>query len=116
MAVDDLPLKNLMRAVVGFRAEPAPLPFDTLEETRMSLLDRIAEWPAQDYEQWLAGQRRLLGCMTALRFGDDAADRIAVLLEDIADPDRIAKTGRLILFCGAGEELIARIEELQAAA
>ena len=87
VAVDDLPLRNLMRAVVGFEQSRTPAdlarePGDsefgrafaswvlrmanrmgggdvtplaaTLEEARMSLVDRVAQWP----EQWRQERRR----------------------------------------------------------
>lgn len=57
--------------------------------------------------------RATLVCRQArLKFGADTAERLAELLEDIADPERIARIGDRIIQCESGGELLARAGEV----
>ena len=163
VAVDDLPLRNLMRAVVGFEQSRTPAdlaravdalqrllrePGDselghafaswvlrmanrmgggdatplaaTLEEARMSLVERVAQWPEQwrqegrreGLAQGFARQRTLLGRLAALRFGAEVADRVAALLTGIADQDSLDVAAELISSAETGAELTSRLAEI----
>ena len=160
VAVDDLPLRNLMRAVVGFEQSRTPTdlagavdalrgllrePGDselgrafaswvlrmanrmgggdatplagTLEEARMSLVERVAQWPEQwrqegrqegrreGLAQGFARQRILLVRLAALRFGSNVADRVAELLTGIADQESLDAAAELISSAETGAEL-----------
>ena len=56
-----------------------------------------------------AAERALLCRQAARKFDDDTAQRLAVLLEQTADPDRLAQVGVLILECATGAELLDRV-------
>ena len=167
VAVDDLPLRNLMRAVVGFEQSRTPTdlaravdalqrllrePGDgelgrafaswvlqmanrmgdgdatplagTLEEARMSLVERVAQWPEQwrqegrqegrreGLAQGFARQRILLGRLAALRFGDEVADRVAALLTGIADQESLDAAAESISSAETGTELTDRLAEI----
>ncbi len=167
VAVDDLPLSNLMRAVVGFEQSRTPAdlaravdalqrllrePGDgelrrafaswvlqmanrmgdgdatplagTLEEARMSLVERVAQWPEQwrqegrqegrreGLAQGFARQRTLLGRLAALRFGDEVADRVAALLTGIADQELLDAAAESISSAETGTELTNRLAEI----
>ena len=170
VAVDDLPLRNLMRAVVGFEQSRSPAdlatvvdrlrdwlrePADTelgrafadwllrlaarmqpddaaglprtgtLEETRMTLLERVAQWP----EQWLEQGRRegaeqgrregaereraLLCHQAGLRFGSEVAERVEPLLAHIGDAERFTVAAELIVSAPTSAELIERLAALR---
>ena len=77
----------------------------TLEDARMTLVERAAEWPkqwlregrkqglAEGREQGVDQQRALLCRMAAARFGAETAGRLGDVLAPIADPDRLAEIG-----------------------
>ena len=55
---------------------------------------------------------RALVCRQArLKFGAGTAERLAGLLEGIADPEQIARIGDRIIECETGEELLALARE-----
>ena len=88
----------------------------TLEEAQMTLEERVAQWPKQwfreGFEQGLAHERTLLRRQAASRFGAETAQLLAELLEGIADPERLADTGDLILHCDTGDALLAGVRAL----
>ena len=90
----------------------APPPVRTLEEARMTLVERVAEWPKQwvreGIEQGLAQQRALLRRQAAARFGEDTAERLAEALARVTDPERLAEVGEWLVRCDTGAELLAR--------
>ena len=170
MAEDDLPSRNLLRAVAALersrsfedvlrvrealqlwlrdpraaelqrafvdwmrqiaeRMAPAGAvvpPVRTLEEMKMSVVERAAEWPKQwlreGREQGLAegreqgieqgvGQQRALLCrMAAARFGADTAARLADVLAPIADPERLAEIGEWLGSCDTADGFLARLD------
>ena len=116
---------------------PAPAgaaspPMRTLEELKMTLEERVAEWPKQwlqegieqgvrqgieqgvkqGIEQGLTHQRALLRRQAALRFGEEAAERAAPALARIADPEGLAAAGEWIVRADSGDELVARLTQL----
>ncbi len=84
-------------------------PIRTLEELKMTLVERVAEWP----KQWLQ-ERALLRRQAALRFGEETAARAAPVLERIANPEGLAAAGDWIVRADAGDELVARLMQLAA--
>jgi hypothetical protein len=89
-------------------------PVRTLEDVRMTLVERAAEWPKQwlreGLEQGLEQQRALLCRQAAARFGDDTAARLADVLAPIADPERLAEVGDWLVRCDTAAEFLARVD------
>ena len=101
--------------------EGAPLPLmRTLEEVRMTLEERVAEWPKQWFregveqgrEQGLAQQRALLFRLATTRFGAETAERLSEALARLADPERLAEAGEWLVRCDTGTELLTRVTAL----
>ena len=92
-------------------------PAVTLEDLKMTLEERVSEWPKQwrqegleqGREEGLEQQRALLRRLAAARFGDPTAERLAPALARIADPNRIAEIGDWLVRCDTGPEFLARI-------
>lgn len=92
-------------------------PMRTIEEVRMTLEERVAEWPKQWFregveqgrEQGLAQQRVLLGRLATTRFGPETAERLSEVLARVADPERLAEAGEWLVRCTTGAELLARV-------
>ena len=98
----------------------------TLEDAKMTLVERVAQWP----EQWLregreegreqgliegrergADQQRVLLCrIAAARFGAAAAVRLAEVLAPIADPERMAEIGEWLGRCNTAAEFLACLD------
>ena len=57
------------------------------------------------------GGRDLVCRQARLKFGTRTAERLARLLDDITDPEAIARIGDRIIQCETGEELLARARE-----
>jgi hypothetical protein len=107
-------------------------PVQTLEELKMTLVERVAEWPKQwlqegieqgvkqgieqgvkqGLERGLAQQRALLRRQAALRFGAATASRVSRAVERIADPEGLAVAGDWIVRAADGDELVARLTRL----
>ena len=99
-------------------------PVRTLEELKMTLVERAAEWPKQwlqegikqgveqGIEQALAHERALLCRQAALRFGTEAAAPVSEAVERIADPEGLAAAGEWIVRADSGDELVARLTQL----
>ena len=109
-------------------------PVRTLEEMRMSVVERAAEWPKQwlregreqglaegreqgvaegreqGIEQGVDQQRALLCRQAAARFGAETAGRLGDVLAPIADPDRLAEIGDCLVRCATGAEFLARLD------
>ena len=89
----------------------------SLEEVRMTLEERVAEWPKPYIRQGreegislgIAHERRLLRCQAAARFGAATADRVARALAAEADPERLEVIGEAIVRCATGDELLREI-------
>ena len=91
----------------------------SLEEVRMTLAERVAEWPKPyirqgreegigiGREEGIAHERQLLRRQAAARFGAPTADRLADVLADESDPERLAELGEAIVRCATGDELLA---------
>ena len=66
-------------------------------------------------EQARAEERARLCRLAALRFDDDTARRLAVLLEQAAGPERLEQAGPAIFECKTAGELLARVAGQDAA-
>ena len=134
----DAALRRVFRDWVRQSAERlapagAELPrVQTLEELKMTLVERVAEWPKQwlqegieqgvkqgleqgvkqGLEQGLAHERALLRRQAALRFGAETASRVSRAVERIADPESLASAGDWIVRADTGDELVARLTQL----
>ena len=94
-------------------------PAVTLEDFKMTLEERVSEWPRQwrqegleqGIAQGLEQQRALLRRLAAARFGDQTAERLAPVLARIADPNRIAEIGDWLVRCDTGTQFLARIAD-----
>ena len=105
-------------------AEPAPV--RTLEGVRMTLEERVAEWPKQWFregheqgvregieqgiEQGLEHERALLRRLVASRFGAETAERLSGVLARIPDPEGLAEVGEWLVRCETGREFLARVD------
>ena len=96
-------------------ADAALPPMRTLEDVRMTLVERVSEWPAEwqrkGREQGLEHERALLQRMAAARFGAGVAERLAEVLARIADPDRLVEVGDWLVRCETGDDFLARVVE-----
>ena len=106
----------------GFVADDAALPaVRTLEGVRMTLVERVAEWPKQWFregheqgvregiEQGLEHERALLRRLAVSRFGAETAERVSGVLAGIADPEGLAEVGEWLVRCETGDEFLARV-------
>ena len=92
-------------------------PVQTLEDLRMTVVERAAEWPKQWFregmeqgiERGLAHERALLRRQAASRFGEDTAERLAEVLAGVREPERLADVGERLVRCDSGAELIAEV-------
>ena len=101
----------------------------TLEDVRMTLVERVSEWPKQwmregreqgrkeGLEQGMqegldrgrAEERELLRRQAALRFGAGTAAHLSQALAGVTDPARLAEVGEWLVVCDTREELVARL-------
>ena len=102
----------------------------TLEDMRMTVVERVSEWPKQwvregreqgmreglrqGIEQGRAEERALLRRMTASRFGAEAAERLSAVLAGIADAERLCEIGEWLVCCSTAEEFLVRVNSLRA--
>ena len=92
------------------RSVTGPLP--RLEEVRAMLAETVQEWTAEWVEQGVQqGQRVLLCQLAARKFDARTGERLAALLEDVADSDRLAQVGDWLIECGTADALFARFED-----
>ena len=109
-------------------AQPAAV--RTLEGVRMTLEERVAEWPKQWFregheqgvregheqgvmegiEQGLEHERALLRRLAVSRFGAQTAERVSGVLAGIADPEGLAEVGEWLVRCETGDEFLARVD------
>ena len=104
--------------------EEALPPVRTLEGVKMTLEERVSQWPAQwmregmeqgreqglaqGLEQGLEHERALLCRMAASRFGKITAERLSGTLARIGDPERLADIGDWLVRCDTEEEFLHR--------
>ena len=106
------------------RDAPPPA-VSTVEEARMTLEERVSQWPrqwleqgieqglaqgrAQGIEQGIEQGRALLSRQAARKFDAAAGEGLAAALAGVADPDRLAQVGDWIIECETGADLLARV-------
>ncbi len=92
------------------------------EEGRMSTLaERVKRWGDELNQEWLAKgleqgierERALVRGLAVRRFGSGVAQRLAPLLEQLSDADRIAAIATGVIECETADEFIARAREVQ---
>ena len=71
----------------------------------------VAEGREQGLEQGRAEGRALLCRQAARKFDADAARRLAAVLAEVTDPERLAQVGDWIIECGTAAELFARVAD-----
>ena len=97
------------------------------QEVRTMLAETAQRWRAEDREwgrkegrkegrnegrkEGIAEERSLVCRMAARKFAADTAPRLSALLEDVADPERLAQVGEWIIECETGEDLLARVRD-----
>ena len=83
-------------------------PLPRIEEVRTMLAETVQEWTAEWVEQ---GQRELLCRQAARKFDAPTAERLAAVLEGVADSDRLAQVADWIIECETAAELFARFQD-----
>ena len=58
------------------------------------------------------GRATMVCRLARLKFGVGTAERLSRLMEEVSDPERIARIGDRIIECETGEELLARAREV----
>ena len=71
----------------------------------------VARGRAEGLEQGLEREREILSRQAERKFGAEAGARLAALLAEVADPERLAAVGDLVIDCADGAELLARARE-----
>ena len=109
-------------------------PAVTLEDLKMTLEERVSEWPRQwlqqgiergreqgieqgreqGLRQGIEQQRALLRRLAATRFDDHAAERLAPVLARITDPNAIAEIGDRLVRCDTATEFLTDAAALAA--
>ena len=94
--------------------DPGPPPPDlTLEDLRkMTLEERVAEWP----EQWkregiVQGRREQLRSLAEARFGAPTAERLFTSLRHEDDPQRLDAIGKAVVRCETADELLRQANQ-----
>ena len=108
-------VRRLGKRLAPAGAEELP-PAGTLEEVRMTLEERVSQWPKEwleqglrkGVEQGLEHERALLCRQAASRFGADTSEPLSAALARISDPDRLSDIGDWLVRCDTGEEFLAR--------
>jgi len=109
-------MRRLERRLAPAGEEELP-PARTLEEVRMNLEERVAQWPVQWLEegrelglkQGLEHERALLCRMAGSRFGADTSEHLSAALAGVVDQDRFADIGDWLVRCDTGEDFLARV-------
>ena len=111
-------VRRLARRLVPAGEDELPPARTTLEDVRMTLEERVAQWPKQWFregreeglEQGLQHERALLCRMATSRFGPDTAAHLSETLARIADPNRLADIGDWLVRCDTGDEFLSRVK------
>ena len=74
------------------------------------LAEKIDRWGAEILEQGIERQKALLRRLAERRFGPAAAERLATVLAEVTDADRLAETGEWIVDCATTAEFLARMD------
>ena len=83
------------------------------EEARLAreMESAVARTRAETLEQRLEWERTLLSRQAERKFGAETGAGLAALLAGVADPDRLAAIGDLVVDCADGAELLACARE-----
>ena len=108
-------VRRLAKRLAPAGGEALP-PARTLEDVRMNLEERVAQWPKewlvqgieQGFEQGLEHERALLCRMAGSRFGADTSEQLSTVLAGVADQARFADIGDRLVRCDTGQEFLAR--------
>ena len=112
-------VRRLARRLAPVGGEDLPTA-RTLEDVRMNLEERVAQWPKewlaqgieqgleQGLERGLEHERALLCRMAGSRFGADTSEQLSTVLAGVADQDRFADIGDWLVRCDTGQEFLAR--------
>ncbi len=79
----------------------------TRERVEAILGERLVEARAQA----LVESRAMLSRLAERKFGAETGALLAALLAEVADPERLAAVGDLVIDCADGAELLARVRE-----
>ena len=79
---------------------------------RSRALEERERLRAEGVEQGLVAERDLLVRQAARKFGPDASERLAGLLAEVDDTERLAEAGDWIIDCASGDDLIARVGDI----
>ena len=71
----------------------------------------VARGLEQGLERGLEQERAMLARQAGRKFGAETGARLAELLAGVADAERLARIGDLVIDCADGAELLARAEE-----
>ena len=63
-------------------------------------------------ERGLVAERNLLVRQAARKFGAGASERLARLLAEVDDTERLAEAGDWIIDCTSGDELLSRVGDV----
>ena len=99
-----------------------PPPQLEIEEVRTMLAEKVEEWTAEWVEQGreegreegLQQERALLCRQAGRKFDAAAAERLAGLIAEVADSDRLAEVGDCIIECETAADLFARLSDASA--
>ena len=115
------PLREAFREWVLGAAESWGIGEEILEEAKSlkeagMIYAGVEEQKEQAHREGLGrgrmeGRATLVSRQARLKFGARTAERLSRLLDDIADPEAIARIGDQIIECETGEELLARVRE-----
>ena len=115
------PLREAFREWVLGAAESWGIGEEILEEAKSlkeagMIYAGVEEQKEQAHREGLGrgrmeGRATLVSRQARLKFGARTAKRLSRLLDDIADPEAIARIGDQIIECETGEELLARVRE-----
>ena len=107
------PLREAFREWVLGAAESWGIGEEVLEEVKSlkeagMIYAGVEEQKEQAHRE---GRATLLSRLARQKFGARTAERLSRLLEDITDPEGVARIGDQIIECETGEELLARVRE-----
>ena len=106
-------IRSLAQRLVLLEDDEPPPTRTTLEYVRMTLEERVAQWPRrwiqEGLEQGLAHERALLIRQATSRSGVTIAEHLSETLAGITDPDRLADIGDWLVRCDTGDEFLAGV-------
>lgn len=86
------------------------VPESSAERLAEGIAKGVERGRSEALEQGLARQRMMLVRLASRKFGAGAESRLTALLAEVADAERLAEIGDLVIDCADGAELLARAE------